>query len=63
MLPPRYPRRASWTAEEDALLKQGVGAGEALEGVAERLDRTVASVQRRMTRLKLRRVAIQVTED
>jgi hypothetical protein len=63
MLPPKYPRRASWTADEDVLLKRGLNAGEAIGAIAERLDRTVASVQRRMTRLKLRRGVIQVMED
>lgn len=62
MLPPRYPKRASWTADEDALLRQGIAASEPLSAISARLDRTLASVERRMTRLALRRGIKQADE-
>jgi hypothetical protein len=57
MLAPRHVRRTRWTAEEDAELTRGASAGTQIPKIAEALGRTVAAVQTRMTKLRLRRNA------
>jgi len=56
MLSAARTKRSSWAEEDDAFLRQGIEALEPVDVIAKGLSRTVAAVERRMNRLKIRRV-------
>lgn len=56
MLSAARTKRSSWTAEDDASLRRSIEALVPVDVIAKGLFRTVAAFERRMNRLKIRRV-------